>query len=46
MLFGDKLVPHSAVYNVPAAISLQIPLDRRALADSVDLIISRQAHNL
>jgi len=41
MLFWDKLVPHSAVYNVPIAFSIQGPLDRRALADSVDLIISR-----
>ena len=46
MLFWDKLVPHSAVYIVPVAFSLQSPLDRQALADSVDLIISRQAHSL
>jgi hypothetical protein len=46
MLFWDKLVPHSAVYIVPVAFSLQSPLDRQALAESVDLIISRQAHNL
>jgi condensation domain-containing protein len=41
MLFWDKLVPHSAVYNVPIAFSIQGSLDRRALAASIDLIISR-----
>lgn len=41
MLFWDKLVPHSAVYNVPIAFSIQGSLDRQALAASVDLIISR-----
>jgi hypothetical protein len=41
MLFWDKLVPHSAVYNVPIAFSIQGPLDRQALAASIDLIISR-----
>jgi len=41
MLFWDKLVPHSAVYNVPIAFSIQGLLDRQALAASIDLIISR-----
>jgi hypothetical protein len=41
MLFWDRLVPHSAVYNVPIAFSVQGPLNRQALAASVDLIISR-----
>ena len=41
MLFWDKLVPHSAVYNVPIALTIQGKVDRKALADSIDLIISR-----
>ena len=41
MLFWDKLVPHSAVYNVPIALTIQGRLDRKALADGIDLIISR-----
>jgi hypothetical protein len=41
MLFWDKLIPYSPVYNVPIAFSIQGPLDRQALAASVDLIISR-----
>lgn len=41
MLFWDKLVPHSAVYNVPIAFELQGRLDRQALSRSVNLIISR-----
>jgi hypothetical protein len=41
MLFWDKLVPHSAVYNVPIALTLLGPLNREALATSIDLIISR-----
>ena len=41
MLFWDKLVPHSAVYNVPIAFELQGHLDRQALTRSVNLIISR-----
>lgn len=41
MLFWDKLVPHSAVYNVPIAFRIQGSLDRQALASSIDLIISR-----
>jgi hypothetical protein len=40
MLFWDKFVPHSAVYNVPIALTIQGQLDRKALAGSVDLIIS------
>jgi hypothetical protein len=41
MLFWDKLVPNSAVYNVPIALTIQGHLDRKALADSIDVIISR-----
>jgi non-ribosomal peptide synthetase component F len=41
MLFWDKLVPRSAVYNVPVALAIKGHLDRRALASSLDLIISR-----
>lgn len=41
MLFWDKLVPRSAVYNVPVALATNGPLDREALARSVDSIISR-----
>jgi Condensation domain len=41
MLFWDKLVPHSAVYNVPIALELQGQLDRQALARSLNLIITR-----
>ncbi|MCU1239342.1 MAG: non-ribosomal peptide synthetase [Candidatus Acidoferrum typicum] len=41
MLFWDKLVPNSAVYNVPIAFTIQGHLDRQALASSIDLIISR-----
>ena len=41
MLFWDKLVPHSAVYNVPIAFTIKGPLDRQALAASINLIISR-----
>lgn len=41
MLFWDKLVRNSAVYNVPIAFTIQGPLDRQALAASIDLIISR-----
>jgi Condensation domain len=41
MLFWDKLVPHSAVYNVPIAFSIHGSLNAQALAASIDLIISR-----
>jgi hypothetical protein len=41
MLFWDKLATHSAVYNVPVALNIQGLLNRRALKDSIDLIISR-----
>ncbi len=41
MLFWDRLVPNSAVYNVPIAFTIQGHLDRQALASSIDLIISR-----
>lgn len=41
MLFWDKLVPRSAVYNVPIAIKIKGDLDREALSGSLDLIISR-----
>ena len=41
MLFWDKLALHSAVYNVPLALNIQGPLNRQALKDSIDLIISR-----
>lgn len=41
MLFWDKLTAHSAVYNVPLALKIQGHLDRQALKDGIDLIISR-----
>ena len=41
MLFWDKLVPRSAVYNVPMALTIRGQLDRQALADSIELIVSR-----
>jgi Condensation domain len=41
MLFWDKLVPQSAVYNIPIAFSIIGNLNRQALAESIDLIISR-----
>lgn len=41
MLFWDRLVPRSAVYNVPVAIALRGHLDREALRASIDLIVSR-----
>lgn len=41
MLFWDRLVPNSAVYNVPFALAIEGPLDRTALAKSLDLIVSR-----
>jgi len=42
MLYWDKLVPNSAVYNVPIAFTIHgHHLDGQALAKSVDLIVSR-----
>ena len=41
MLFWDKLVPHSPVYNVPFAFVIQGTLDTKALTNSLDLILSR-----
>jgi hypothetical protein len=41
MLYWDKLVPNSAVYNVPIAFTIEGQLDGDALARSIDLIISR-----
>jgi hypothetical protein len=41
MLFWDRLVPRSAVYNVPFAMSIEGALDVEALKKSIELIISR-----
>jgi hypothetical protein len=41
MLFWDKLTLRSALYNVPLALNIQGPLNRQALKNSIDLIISR-----
>lgn len=41
MLFWDRLVPQSPVYNVPIALALRGSLDREALRKSIDLIVSR-----
>jgi hypothetical protein len=41
MLFWDKLATNSAVYNVPLALNIQGHLNRQALKESIDLIISR-----
>jgi len=41
MLFWDKLVPQSPVYNVPIALATRGHIDQEALARSVELIISR-----
>jgi len=41
MLFWDRLVPHSAVYNVPLALRLSGSLDTEALKRSIALIVSR-----
>ena len=41
MLFWDKLALRSALYNVPFALNIQGPLNRQALKNSIDLIISR-----
>ena len=41
MLFWDKLVPRSAVYNVPIAFRIDGNLDQRALLESLRTIISR-----
>jgi len=41
MLFWDKLVPGSAMYNVPVAFRIQGDLDQRALLESLRTILSR-----
>src|SRR6185369_10718129 len=39
--FLDRLDPGSATYNVPVAISLEGPLDGRALARALDDVVRR-----
>jgi Condensation domain len=41
MLFWDRLVPHSAVYNVPLVLRISGPLDIEALRRTIALIVSR-----
>ena len=41
MLFWDRLVPRSAVYNVPIALKIAGPLNIEALKRTVALIVSR-----
>jgi hypothetical protein len=41
MLFWDRLVPHSSVYNVPVARQILGPLDIEALRKTIRLIVSR-----
>jgi Condensation domain len=42
MLYWDRLVPRSAVYNVPVALHIQGRLDMAALRKAIRLILSRQ----
>jgi Condensation domain len=41
MLYWDRLVPRSSVYNVPKALRIQGGLDIRALQKAVRLVLSR-----
>ena len=41
MLFWDRFVPHSAVYNVPFAMTIEGLLDVDALRKTIQLIVSR-----